>query len=252
MIKRILLSACILLIALKIINAQCTPNPAITYLIYPDSITDLPPATATIAYSATMYTAIPHDTTYSGNALTVDSIYLTNILGLPSSLTYQCNTPNCGWAGGATIGTYNHGCALISGTPTSGEVGTHNIKLATKYIVKYMGFPFSPIYDTIKNYKIVINPFSNVAIVKAEKFEVFQNKPNPFNDYTEIKFTSPLVQNINFAVINLLGQTIYSEKIKSKIGENKIIFSSINVNPGVYFYKISNENTVFIKKMTVN
>lgn len=235
-----------MLIALKIINAQCIPDLGIHYLIYPDTSTNLPPATATVAYTTTMLTAPPTDTVIQTNTVTVDSVCLLGILGLPSGFIYQCNRPSCGWAGGT------HGCIEISGTPLVGDVGTHKIKLLTRYYLKIGGvFPLT-YNDTVKGYKIVVNPFNNIVFNKVEKFEVFQNKPNPFNDYTEIKFTSPIIQNVNFAVINLLGQTIYSEKIKAKIGENRIIFSSINVNPGVYFYKISNENTVFIKKMTVN
>ncbi|MDD5571368.1 MAG: T9SS type A sorting domain-containing protein [Bacteroidales bacterium] len=239
MVKRILLSACIMLIALNIINAQCTPNASYGSLIYPPD--SLPHATATVTYSSTIYCRIPTDTVLGTLTATIDSVKVTNIKGLPSGFSYACNKQH--WIGG------EHGCVEISGT--TNDVSLYTLKFFLMFYGKIFGNPASA-PDSSMTRKLRVIAYNNVPTKNYEIFEVFQNKPNPFSEYTEIKFTSPLVQNIDFAVINILGQTIYSEKIKAKIGENRIIFSSINVSPGIYFYKISNGNAVFIKKMTVN
>ena len=112
-------------------NAQCTPDPQYTAAgIYPDSATGLLPAYVGLAYNQNITIITPTDTVVDvfGQMLpvTIDSINLTNVIGLPASFAYSCDPTSCSFPGG-TIKC----AALSSAAPTSSEVGLHQIIFET-------------------------------------------------------------------------------------------------------------------------
>jgi hypothetical protein len=82
-------------------NAQCTPDPQYTAAgIYPDSATGLLPAYVGLAYNQNITIITPADTVvdiFLGSMVpvTIDSINLTNVTGLPASFSYSCDPPSC-------------------------------------------------------------------------------------------------------------------------------------------------------------
>ncbi len=112
-------------------NAQCAPDPQYTAAgIYPDSATGLLPAYVGLAYNQNITIITPTDTVVDvfGQMLpvTIDSINLTNVIGLPASFAYSCDPTSCSFPGG-TIKC----AALSSAAPTSSEVGLHQIIFET-------------------------------------------------------------------------------------------------------------------------
>ena len=121
-------------------NAQCTPDPQYTAAgIYPDSATGLLPAYVGLAYNQNITIITPADTVVdifgSMVPVTIDSINLTNVTGLPASFSYSCDPPSCSFPGGTIK------CAALSSVaPTSSEVGLHQIIFETTTYVS--GVPF--------------------------------------------------------------------------------------------------------------
>lgn len=91
-----------------------------------------------------------------------------------------------------------------------------------------------------------------VEITSPAKFELAQNFPNPFNPNTSISFTIPQSGNVKLSVYNLLGQEITTLVNEYKeAGTHNIEFNAINLNSGVYLYKLESNGLTLTKKMTL-
>ncbi|NOR45455.1 MAG: T9SS type A sorting domain-containing protein [Candidatus Delongbacteria bacterium] len=80
--------------------------------------------------------------------------------------------------------------------------------------------------------------------------KLYQNYPNPFNLVTEINFSLNQKQNINLSVFNSNGelvQTLFDGK-KNK-GMHSVKFDTSRFNSGVYFYKLSTDESIKTRKM---
>ncbi|MGH2574343.1 MAG: LamG-like jellyroll fold domain-containing protein [Ignavibacteria bacterium] len=92
-----------------------------------------------------------------------------------------------------------------------------------------------------------------------EKFELFQNFPNPFNPITRIKFDIPdfgfRISNFGFtrlAVYDILGREVavlVNEELKP--GSFEVEWDASNYSSGVYFYKIEAGSFTDSKKMVL-
>ena len=75
--------------------------------------------------------------------------------------------------------------------------------------------------------------------------------PNPFSVKTQINFRSTKEQIVEFTVKNLLGKTVYGEKINAKVGYNAIPFSRNNITKGMYIYSLQTETELVSKRMVI-
>ena len=75
--------------------------------------------------------------------------------------------------------------------------------------------------------------------------------PNPFNIATKIKFRSTKVQIIEFTVKNLLGKTVYHERINTKRGYNTIPFKRDNLQKGMYIYTLQTKHEIISKRLVI-
>ena len=95
--------------------------------------------------------------------------------------------------------------------------------------------------------------YSNVIEVNIESpasLVLYQNSPNPFNPTTEIKFALPKSSEVELSVYNMLGEKVGN--LLSGLmnaGEHKVNFDASNLSSGVYFYKLTTDNNVTIRKM---
>ena len=139
-------------------SAQCTPDSQFTLPgIYPDSATGLPSAMVGQAYNEVITIVAPLDTTGSVGPITVPvsvlTIKLDSVTGLPASFSYDCATANCTFAGGSTS------CAVLtSPSPTVAEIGSHQIFMYTSTIATHstLGITLPTQLDTIDYYYIKI------------------------------------------------------------------------------------------------
>ena len=75
--------------------------------------------------------------------------------------------------------------------------------------------------------------------------------PNPFTIRTKINFHSNKNQLVEFTVKNLLGKTVYGERIDSKTGLNSISFNRENLTKGMYIYSLQTETEVVSKRLVI-
>ncbi len=84
------------------------------------------------------------------------------------------------------------------------------------------------------------------------KFEVGQNSPNPFSDYTQIEFGSASQGFVEFKIVNLLGKEVFHRVIETEIGRNTIRFEAEDFLPGVYIYSLSNGSQTLTRRMVIS
>ena len=82
--------------------------------------------------------------------------------------------------------------------------------------------------------------------------ELKQNYPNPFNPSTTISFNLPERARVSLRVFNILGQevaTLTDDVLDA--GTHEFEWDAANRASGVYFYRLSYQNQVLTKKMTL-
>jgi hypothetical protein len=84
-------------------------------------------------------------------------------------------------------------------------------------------------------------PSETISFSKAPAdFKLSQNYPNPFNGQTKIQFELGSPADVELDVINVLGQSIYSErKVISQRGYYEFNLRMENLPSGIYFYRIT-------------
>ncbi len=83
-------------------------------------------------------------------------------------------------------------------------------------------------------------------------FGLGQNYPNPFNPSTTIEFAVPKEARVRLEVYNLLGErvAILLDDVRTA-GYHKVQFDASNLSTGLYFYRLSSGDEVFLRKMTL-
>ena len=234
-------------------SAQCTPDSQFSAPgIFPDSATGLSPAYVGQAYNEVITIITPLDTTvlYNGIplAVTIQTIELTSVTGLPASFSYDCEGGNCTFAGGATS------CAVLSSlSPDVSEIGSHQIIMNTTTTVDAgIGVPITQ-DDVIDYYYIevlngttsTLNQFNDLS------FELKGVFPNPAVNNAKIQFISGTPEAVTFKVYNLLGEEIESQFINSQRGVNTINVNTTSYSEGMYLYSINNGKEVLTKRMII-
>jgi photosystem II stability/assembly factor-like uncharacterized protein len=91
----------------------------------------------------------------------------------------------------------------------------------------------------------------NFVEVPAE-LTLAQNKPNPFSQTTEIRFSIPKREHVTLKVYNIIGQdvaTLVDNKLE--VGEYRVNFNARNLPNGIYLYRLNTNDQVLIKRCTI-
>jgi len=96
----------------------------------------------------------------------------------------------------------------------------------------------------------VLDPDKPVS-VEGEQFavvpnsiELLGNYPNPFNPSTTIQFSIPETGDVNISVFNAIGEEIQSVNLVGRnSGALNYTFNASTLSSGVYFYKVSLNNS---------
>jgi len=233
-------------------QAQCTPDPQFTIAgIYPDSATGLPNAMVGQAYNEVITIISPVDTSTvilgQTISVTIQTIELTSVTGLPPSFSYDCATTNCIFAGGSTS------CAVLtSAGPTSAEIGSHQVIMNTTTTVDAGLFGIQTQNDVVDYYYInVSNATSVINQFNEFTFELKDIFPNPLNSNSKIQFISGISADVVFTVYNNLGKKIEERNIAASRGVNNIEISAKDYANGMYLYSINNGIQVVSKRMII-
>jgi len=90
-----------------------------------------------------------------------------------------------------------------------------------------------------------------------ERFELFQNFPNPFNPETKIRFNIPAFVETTRRVVSLRIYDVLGKEIAVLVNEDlkpgiyEIDWNAENIPSGVYFYSLITNNFTQTKKMVV-
>lgn len=102
--------------------------------------------------------------------------------------------------------------------------------------------------DSLLNAKTIsIDPISNNT---SNNFELHQNYPNPFNSTTNIKFVLKKSSRVKLTIYNISGEAI--ENLTDSwfpAGTYSILYHTIDLASGIYFYSILSEGFSITKKM---
>ena len=239
------------------LNAQsvgCVPDNQYTAAgIYPDTATGLDPAYVGQAYNQNITIITPTDTTVDvlGNMVpvTIDSINLTSVTGLPSGFSYSCDPPSCGFPGGTIK------CASLYSTnnPTSSDIGLYNIIFETTAYASDVPFLGTMTQDDVIDYYYieVVGATSTINAFDNTTFELKTPYPNPVIDNAKIQFVSGNSENVIFKIYNLLGEEVDNKSIYSSRGINTISLDVSSYANGVYLYSINNGRELQTQRMVV-
>ncbi len=92
----------------------------------------------------------------------------------------------------------------------------------------------------------------NVAVV-PNSIELYGNYPNPFNPSTKIRFAIPETGDVNITIYNTVGEEVKNVNLINKnAGELDYSFNALSLSSGVYFYKVSLNNSTSGKSYISN
>ncbi len=139
-------------------------------------------------------------------------------------------------------------CGDIIGTPT--VVGTYDVQIWVTAYANVFSNVFSIPYS-FPGYTLVIT--EPIAVIETTGFSLNlqQNSPNPTSNYTNIRFDLSHSEDVNFDVINLLGEVVFSKNIKGKKGENLLKLETSTMETGIYLYSIQSGDKKLTKRMIV-
>ncbi len=106
-------------------------------------------------------------------------------------------------------------------------------------------------FDTMTFCPIVTKITSNEGIVPGN-YKLEQNYPNPFNPTTNIRFSIPKSGYVEIRIYDILGKevtTLVSDPYQA--GSYVVGFNAQSLSSGIYFYRITVNDFVATKKMTI-
>jgi hypothetical protein len=87
---------------------------------------------------------------------------------------------------------------------------------------------------------------------KPEEFSLKSAYPNPFNPTTTIKYTLPEATRVTLSVYNMLGKRVRVLVDKRQnAGEFTVKFTADQLSSGIYLYRLSTDDFVKERKMTL-
>ncbi|PQJ82429.1 T9SS type A sorting domain-containing protein [Polaribacter glomeratus] len=92
---------------------------------------------------------------------------------------------------------------------------------------------------------------STIGFSQEKSIEKLSTAPNPFTNNTEITFNSSSNTYVIFTVINVLGKTVYKEKVKATIGHNSFSFEKGNLLSGIYIYSVQDVENIISKRFVI-
>ena len=203
----------------------------------PDS---LPAAQVGVMYSQSITVRPIRDTTtvIGGNTfnVTIDSVRVKNVIGMPAGFSYQCLNPNC------TFISAQNSCVLLSGT--ANQAGIYPIKIAVLGYARISGSIKVQQPDTITRFSIVVTGTSGVAVL--DNPHILRAFPNPATDQLQVTGMGRELP----AFSDMKGMAIVLPQIgdSGANDENRVLSYDLQaLSPGLYLIKTSAGALRFLK-----
>jgi hypothetical protein len=211
------------------LNAQCIPDDNCIDTESPGQICpdSLPEGNVNSTYEQTITIIPPASFDFQGNPIYLSHIQLASIGNLPPGLMWETNATGNLFAVGTKY------CAKVYGIPDS--VGTFQLEIG---IYPYVNaFPMGILVVDDTSLAITINPIIGVpeSINRNTALNIY---PNPFQNGFELQFHSLASESAMFSIIDELGRMVYSMNMDVIEGLNIKTFDLINLENGVYYYRM--------------
>ena len=93
---------------------------------------------------------------------------------------------------------------------------------------------------------------NNKGQIISTRFDIGQNSPNPFSDFTQIEYSNPVQGFVELKVVNLIGKELYHRVLEAEAGRNLIRLEGEDFTPGVYIYSLSNGTQTITRRMVIS
>ena len=224
------------------LNGQCTPDP--------DCVDDddkpgqfcpleLPKGAINVPYDEAVTVIPPGIYEISGFQVTILYIQIDSVRDLPMGIDYFPNED--------TLYPGTSYCIQLEGTPT--QVGKDTLDIYISVTADLLGTPTKVQVMDDTSIVITIEEFVGIDLEQGAEFQVFQNVPNPFSGQTHLKCHVPLGDRIDLNVYNILGVLVHHESKMVPPGEHIFRFDGKGLEPGTYFYRVSNGTKSFPGKL---
>jgi hypothetical protein len=230
--KRILFS--LFFSAGLMLNAQlCTPDTTIKIPgFYPSQLAD---GAVGVPYDQTVMILSFKDTSAivggSKQKVTIDSLKLTKVIGLPTGMGYTCYEPRCIYLPSTVR------CIKLNGTPN--QAGLFPLKFAVTAYAKLNGFFPVAQPDTIKNFSLLITGTSHAqTIVNEYNVTVY---PNPVKEVIHVAHYSGKQPQVSTVTGSQIALDWYFENGLWTAATQKM-------SSGVYRINVNGINRLWIKE----
>lgn len=185
----------------------------------------------------------------------LDSIVISEVIGLPVGITYKCDPTNCHFLKNTVK------CALIYGIPTAANApGAYDMTIKGSAYVNGSSLPLSLEFPNAAiapgKYTIHLNANANDPCAATATKDLngqvsIATLPNPTSGPTQIKINSQLSGQFQMRVVDLLGKPIEQRQVNIFTGENTVDFDASNLSNGLYLILLQNEKGYVSQKLIV-
>ncbi len=209
---------------------------------------------------------------FQGNNLTMDSLTVVSIENLPEGLCWRTNISN------NTFQNQQNGCIIVSGT-THAQPGQYKLTIMVTAATS-LGTPLTVSAAAAGLYYYVRVNCSDSAYVRpidttgqAEgtlpfvaynetscntainyidgNFTSLDIFPNPSNSKTKAKFYINQESSVIETLTNVVGEQVLKSQFNAKAGTNVRSLKVANIEPGIYFYTISDGTSSITTKLLI-
>ncbi len=221
--------------------AQCEPDTANCEDIGdPGQIcpSELPKAGLNDLYDEVVTILPPGSYPFYGAELTIFHIEIDSVKNLPPGIDYFPNAdilfPDTAY------------CIQLMGTPS--QTGEYDLAI---YITATVDFGGPLEYQVVDDSSLVITVVEELGTDPRQmtEFQVFQNVPNPFSDFTRLAYFSPYAERVELRVYNILGVQVYRESDYVLPGDHFFDFDGSKLQRGTYLYRVNTSDGYYTGKL---
>jgi hypothetical protein len=172
----------------------------------------------------------------------IDTLWITDVVGMPDGFSYTCHNSECKIVGGTT------GCATLTGTATQAQAGIYPLLVLIRIRATAMMGPLpvsQTVNDTNARYSIVVDNVSGQNKIENNGDLIIY--PNPAREELQVYLPS-LNEEAFYSIKNIQGQEVLNGKILPNGEVNKI---GLNQSKGIYFIEINTKTKHLVKKFSV-
>ncbi len=104
----------------------------------------------------------------------------------------------------------------------------------------------------IMNVELTFNAIQSATPIADTSFELYQNRPNPFNDNTVISFNLPEASAATLSIYDVSGKLLKAYNGQYARGYNEVTVNKDDLSAtGVLYYQLATENQTATKKMII-